>query len=69
LPADRTQFYPVFRFEQMRARMLNVISIVYNEQGILFVGAGFHSGLLCFYPALRSIGVTSTRTEFDVSRS
>ena len=41
---------PVLRIEQMRTGMLNVISIVYNEQGILFVGVGFQHGYCAFAP-------------------
>jgi hypothetical protein len=39
----------------MQAGMPNVIGIIYNEGIILSVGAGFHSRLLCFCTALRSI--------------
>lgn len=48
-------FRPVALVEQKRIGMLNCVSIVYYEKGILFVGKGFHSKLLCGCPGIRSI--------------
>ena len=45
--------------------MPNAVRIIYNDVVILFVAAGFHSRLLCFCTAVRSIAVVPTGTALD----